>query len=75
LWAKWVGHLSALGEDGDDVSLGEVDGQSTDVDVVDINMPRDPNTGKPRGFAWLMYADQRSTVLAVDKRTSARPAL
>lgn len=25
--------MSALGEDGDDVSLGEVDGQSTDVDV------------------------------------------
>jgi RNA-binding motif X-linked protein 2 len=35
-------------------------------------MPRDPNTGKPRGFAWLMYADQRSTVLAVDNLNGAQ---
>lgn len=40
-------------------------------EVVDINMPRDPQTGKPRGFAWLMYADQRSTVLAVDNLNGA----
>ncbi|BGP57494.1 hypothetical protein JCM8202_002213 [Rhodotorula sphaerocarpa] len=41
-------------------------------EVVDINMPRDANTGKPRGFAWLMYADQRSTVLAVDNLNGAQ---
>lgn len=41
-------------------------------EIVDINMPRDPNTGKPRGFAWLMYADQRSTVLAVDNLNGAQ---
>ncbi|BGP26793.1 RNA binding motif protein X-linked 2 [Rhodotorula toruloides] len=41
-------------------------------EVVDINMPRDPQTGKPRGFAWLMYADQRSTVLAVDNLNGAQ---
>lgn len=35
-------------------------------------MPRDANTGKPRGFAWLMYADQRSTVLAVDNLNGAQ---
>jgi len=29
-------------------------------------MPRDKATGKRRGFAFLMYEDQRSTVLAVD---------
>lgn len=29
-------------------------------------MPRDKETGKPRGFAFLQYEDQRSTVLAVD---------
>ncbi|KPV73996.1 uncharacterized protein RHOBADRAFT_6771, partial [Rhodotorula graminis WP1] len=40
-------------------------------EIVDINMPRDPQTGKPRGFAWLMYADQRSTVLAVDNLNGA----
>lgn len=33
---------------------------------MDVNMPRDKETGKPRGFAFLMYEDQRSTVLAVD---------
>ncbi|KAL7343650.1 RNA-binding protein Cwf29 [Rhodotorula toruloides] len=41
-------------------------------EIVDINMPRDPQTGKPRGFAWLMYADQRSTVLAVDNLNGAQ---
>ncbi|GJJ07210.1 hypothetical protein Clacol_001410 [Clathrus columnatus] len=35
-------------------------------EVMDVNMPRDKNTGKPKGFAFLMYEDQRSTVLAVD---------
>ena len=29
-------------------------------------MPRDKETGKPKGFAFLMYEDQRSTILAVD---------
>ncbi|SGY15111.1 BQ5605_C013g07249 [Microbotryum silenes-dioicae] len=39
---------------------------------VDISMPRDPTTQKPRGFAFLMYADQRSTVLAVDNLGGAK---
>lgn len=29
-------------------------------------MPRDKETGKPKGFAFVMYEDQNSTVLAVD---------
>lgn len=33
---------------------------------MDINMPRNKETGKVRGFAFLMFEDQRSTVLAVD---------
>ncbi|GAA5915825.1 hypothetical protein JCM5296_000694 [Sporobolomyces johnsonii] len=41
-------------------------------EIVDINMPRDPNTGKTRGFAWIMYYDQRSTVLAVDNLNGAK---
>ncbi|KAM0786766.1 hypothetical protein ACM66B_002201 [Microbotryomycetes sp. NB124-2] len=41
-------------------------------EIVDISMPRDPNTQKPRGFAFLMYADQRSTVLAVDNLNGAK---
>ncbi|TIB01787.1 hypothetical protein E3P94_01347, partial [Wallemia ichthyophaga] len=35
-------------------------------EVADINMPRDKQSGNPRGFAFVMYEDQRSTVLAVD---------
>jgi len=35
-------------------------------EVMNVNMPRDKETGKPKGFAFLMYEDQRSTVLAVD---------
>lgn len=35
-------------------------------EVVDISLPRDPTTQKTKGFAFIMYADQRSTVLAVD---------
>lgn len=35
-------------------------------EIADIDMPRDKGTGKRRGFAFLMYEDQRSTVLAVD---------
>jgi RNA recognition motif-containing protein len=39
---------------------------------MDINMPRDQETGKPKGFCFLMYEDQRSTVLAVDNMTGAQ---
>lgn len=40
-------------------------------EIMDINMPRDKEAGKPRGFAFLMYEDQRSTVLAVDNLNGA----
>ncbi|GAA6005130.1 hypothetical protein JCM11491_002587 [Sporobolomyces phaffii] len=40
-------------------------------EILDINLPRDAQTGKVRGFAWLMYADQRSTILAVDNLNGA----
>lgn len=36
-------------------------------EIVDVNLVRDQATGKPRGFAFLAYEDQRSTVLAVGK--------
>lgn len=39
---------------------------------VDINLPRDKQTGKTRGFGFLMYEDQRSTVLAVDNLNGAK---
>ena len=40
-------------------------------EVMNINMPRDKETGKPKGFAFLMYEDQRSTILAVDNLNGA----
>lgn len=33
---------------------------------MDINLVKDQKTGKSKGFAFLAYQDQRSTVLAVD---------
>ncbi|XP_063801639.1 RNA-binding motif protein, X-linked 2 [Pseudophryne corroboree] len=35
-------------------------------EVVNINLVRDKSTGRSRGFCFLCYEDQRSTVLAVD---------
>uniref|UniRef100_A0A7E4VMJ0 RRM domain-containing protein n=1 Tax=Panagrellus redivivus TaxID=6233 RepID=A0A7E4VMJ0_PANRE len=35
-------------------------------EIVNINLMRDRTTGKSRGFAYICYADQRSTILAVD---------
>ncbi|KAJ3015773.1 hypothetical protein HKX48_004396 [Thoreauomyces humboldtii] len=35
-------------------------------EVVDINLVRDKQTGKSKGFCFVAYEDQRSTVLAVD---------
>lgn len=41
-------------------------------EVMDINMPRDKETGKTKGFGFLMYEDQQSTVLAVDNLNGAK---
>jgi RNA recognition motif-containing protein len=35
-------------------------------EVVNVNLIRDRKTGKSKGFAFVCYQDQRSTVLAVD---------
>lgn len=35
-------------------------------EIVDMNLVRDKATGKSKGFAFIAYEDQRSTVLAVD---------
>ncbi|KAF8914330.1 hypothetical protein CPB84DRAFT_1758988 [Gymnopilus junonius] len=41
-------------------------------EVLDLNMPRDKDSGARKGFAFLMYEDQRSTVLAVDNLNGAK---
>ena len=38
---------------------------------MDINLVRDKTTGKSKGFAFLAYEDQRSTILAVDNFNGA----
>ena len=40
-------------------------------EILDLNYARDQETGKPKGFAFLKYDDQRSTVLAVDNFNGA----
>merc|ERR1712151_806095 len=35
-------------------------------EIVDVNMIRDRSTGKSKGFCFLCYEDQKSTILAVD---------
>uniref|UniRef100_A0A2K5RP62 RNA-binding motif protein, X-linked 2 n=1 Tax=Cebus imitator TaxID=2715852 RepID=A0A2K5RP62_CEBIM len=35
-------------------------------EIVNINLVRDKKTGKPKGFCFLCYEDQRSTILAFD---------
>ena len=35
-------------------------------EIVNINMVRDKKTGKTKGYAFVCYEDQRSTILAVD---------
>ncbi|PWN43207.1 hypothetical protein IE81DRAFT_99836 [Ceraceosorus guamensis] len=41
-------------------------------EILDISLPRAKETGAKRGFGFLMYEDQRSTVLAVDNLNGAK---
>eukprot|EP00276_Gloeochaete_wittrockiana_P020439 CAMPEP_0184355498 /NCGR_PEP_ID=MMETSP1089-20130417/96523_1 /TAXON_ID=38269 ORGANISM="Gloeochaete wittrockiana, Strain SAG46.84" /NCGR_SAMPLE_ID=MMETSP1089 /ASSEMBLY_ACC=CAM_ASM_000445 /LENGTH=559 /DNA_ID=CAMNT_0026692203 /DNA_START=36 /DNA_END=1716 /DNA_ORIENTATION=+ len=41
-------------------------------EIVDCNLVRDKTTGKSKGFAFIAYEDQRSTVLAVDNLNGAK---
>jgi len=63
----YVGGLSDGLSEGDVIVICSQFGE-----VVDINMPRDKKTGKTKGFAFICYEDQRSTVLAVDNFNGAK---
>ncbi|KAF9573471.1 hypothetical protein EC968_008447, partial [Mortierella alpina] len=41
-------------------------------EIAGINLVRDKDTGKSKGFAFIKYVDQRSTILAVDNLNSAQ---
>jgi RNA-binding motif X-linked protein 2 len=43
-------------------------------EIVDINLVRDKETGKSKGFCFICYEDQRSTILAVDNFNGAKVA-
>eukprot|EP00899_Mesostigma_viride_P005492 jgi/Mesvir1/14944/Mv14620-RA.1 len=43
-------------------------------EIVDVNLVKDKETGKSKGFAFVAYEDQRSTVLAVDNLNGAKVA-
>ncbi|KAH8096717.1 hypothetical protein BXZ70DRAFT_858335, partial [Cristinia sonorae] len=63
----FIGGLNTELTEGDVIAIFSQYGE-----VMDVNMPRDKTTGKPRGFAFLMYEDQRSTILAVDNLNGAK---
>ncbi|KAL0574205.1 RNA-binding protein Cwf29 [Marasmius crinis-equi] len=63
----FVGGLNTELTEGDVITIFSQYGE-----IMDINMPRDKETGKPKGFAFLMYEDQRSTILAVDNLNGAK---
>uniref|UniRef100_A0AC35UFZ1 RRM domain-containing protein n=1 Tax=Rhabditophanes sp. KR3021 TaxID=114890 RepID=A0AC35UFZ1_9BILA len=61
--SAWI-HINGLSYDlteGDVIAVFSQYGE-----VVHINLVRDHKTGKSKGFCFLCYEDQRSTVLAVD---------
>ena len=41
-------------------------------EIVNINLVRDKKTGKSKGYCFIAYEDQRSTVLAVDNFNGIR---
>lgn len=62
----YVGNLSFDLTEGDLLAVFAQYGE-----IVDVNLVRDKGTGKSRGFGFLAYEDQRSTVLAVDNLNGA----
>ncbi|KAH9844369.1 uncharacterized protein C8Q71DRAFT_732336 [Rhodofomes roseus] len=63
----FIGGLHSDLTEGDAITIFSQYGE-----VMDVNLPRDKNTGKTRGFGFLMYEDQRSTILAVDNLNGAK---
>ena len=57
----FIGGLSYEMSEGDILSVFSQYGE-----VISINLVKDKQTGKSKGFCFLCYEDQRSTVLAVD---------
>merc|ERR1712137_1435044 len=63
----YVGGLSFELSEGDVIAVFSQYGE-----IVNMNLVRDAKTGKSKGFAFICYEDQRSTVLAVDNFNGAK---
>ncbi|ODN81572.1 hypothetical protein L202_01986 [Cryptococcus amylolentus CBS 6039] len=63
----YIGGLAFELTEGDVIAIFSQFGE-----IMDCNLIRDKETGKSRGFCFLMYEDQRSTVLAVDNMNGAQ---
>ncbi|EIN10977.1 hypothetical protein PUNSTDRAFT_63827 [Punctularia strigosozonata HHB-11173 SS5] len=63
----YIGGLNYELTEGDIITIFSQYGEP-----LDVNLVRDKETGKSKGFAFLMYEDQRSTVLAVDNLNGAQ---
>lgn len=63
----YVGGLDVRLTEGDVVIMFSQFGE-----IVDVNMVRDKTTGKPKGFCFVCFEDQRSTILAVDNMNGFR---
>ena len=63
----YIGNLNRSLTEGDILTVFSQFGIPTDIYLV-----RDRDTGDSRGFAYLQYEDQRSTVLAVDNLNGAK---
>ena len=61
-----IGGLSYGMNEGDVVTVFSQCGE-----IVDCNLVRDVDTGESKGFAFIGYADQRSSILAVDNFNAA----
>jgi RNA-binding motif X-linked protein 2 len=57
----FIGGLNYDMSEGDVITVFSQYGE-----VVNINLVRDQKTGKSKGFCFVCYSDQRSTILAVD---------
>ncbi|KAI8883101.1 hypothetical protein K501DRAFT_185209, partial [Backusella circina FSU 941] len=62
----YVGNLDYELTEGDVVCIFSQYGE-----IIHIELVRDQKTGKPKGFAFIQYEDQRSTILAVDNLNGA----
>merc|ERR1719217_1554672 len=62
----YIGGLKEGMNEGDVVIMFSQFGE-----IVDVNLIRDKTTGKSKGFAFICFEDQRSTILAVDNMNGA----